>query len=198
MVESGVPTGFTATDRVGPPNVDAEKEDSVSFLVDPDGRMRNVSPRSAATKTDFATKDIAQDKGTRVPGQVYFGSSEDILEWPVFEGKYDRRQIEALIFDPTLQCNDLRRPPTSPRVTDDSIRDKFDDPRSKSKIGPGVHEADVPHLVETFLLNVHVKNPIFDPEYLRKMARTVVEDGFGWKASSCLVVRSISLLSLLD
>lgn len=123
---------------------------------------------------------------------AYFGSGQDVLDWPVFEGKYDRRWIEALIFDPTLPCNDLslNEPCTSPRVTDDSIRDRFEDPRQGSGLGVGVREDDVPHLVETFLVNVHVKNPIFDPEYLRKMAKAVTEHGFDWKPSSCLVVRA--------
>ena len=192
-----MPAGPTANPRSDTPIIHAEESDPVSFLLESDGRAENVCSRSAVSKTDSATSDVEQDKDTRVPGLEYFGSSEDILGWPVFEGKYDRRWIEALIFDPTLLCDDLCRPSTSPRVTDDSIRDKFEDPRSKLKMGPGICEEDVPNLVETFLLNVHVKNPIFDPEYLRKMARTVVEDGFNWKASSCLVVRSISLCSFL-
>lgn len=123
---------------------------------------------------------------------TYFGSGQDVLDWPIFEGKYDRRWIEALIFDPTLPCNDLslHEPCTSPRVTDDSIRDRFEDPRQASGLGVGVREDDVPHLVETFLVNVHVKNPIFDPEYLRNMAKSVAEHGFDWKPSSCLVVRT--------
>jgi hypothetical protein len=38
---------------------------------------------------------------------------------------------------------------------------------------------------------VHTKNPIFDPEYLKNMARVVAENGFDWKAPSCLVVCEI-------
>lgn len=118
------------------------------------------------------------------------GSGQEILDWPIFGGKYDRRSIEALIFDPTLPCDNDHEPCTSPRVTDDSVRDKFEDPRQCAGIGVGIREDDVPHLVEVFLVNVHVKNPIFDPEYLRKMAKGVAEHGFDWKASSCLVVRN--------
>lgn len=129
---------------------------------------------------------------------THFGSGQDVLDWPIFEGKYDRRWIEALIFDPTLPCNDLslNEPCTSPRVTDDSIRDRFEDPRQASGLGVGVREDDVPHLVETFLVNVHVKNPIFDPDYLRKMAKDVAEHGFDWKPASCLVVRTVSHLTM--
>jgi hypothetical protein len=47
------------------------------------------------------------------------------LEWPIFENKYDRRSIEALIFDPTLVINGIDEATTSPKVTDDSLREKL-------------------------------------------------------------------------
>ncbi|KAF2109813.1 hypothetical protein BDV96DRAFT_225381 [Lophiotrema nucula] len=76
------------------------------------------------------------------------------------------------------------------------MRDQFVDPRRSSSVSLGVREEDVPHLVETFLMNVHVKNPIFDPDYLRKIARNVVEDGFDWKASSCLMLVVCALAAI--
>ena len=188
LVESGVSASFTTDGQGDQPTL--EEENSVSFLLAPNQRAQNEYIPSAVINPDSATSDIAQNRDLGVPGREYFGSSESILGWPIFEGKYDRRWIESLIFDPTLPCHNLFEQPTSPRVADDSVRDRFEDPRQNSSKGPGVREEDVPRLVETFLLRVHVKNPIFDPEYLRKMARTVVEDGFDWKASSCLVVRS--------
>ncbi|KAF3006892.1 hypothetical protein E8E13_011094 [Curvularia kusanoi] len=107
---------------------------------------------------------------------TYFGSGLDVLDWPVFEGRYDRRWIEALIFDPTLPCGDGYGP----------------------CLGVGVREDDVPHLIETFLVNVHVKNPIFDPAYLRKIGKSVAEHGFDWKAPSCLVVIVVCLRTSFD
>jgi hypothetical protein len=144
-------------------------------------RTSNVT---AAPRSDTASDDNEAETSRH----TYFGSGQDVLDWPVFEGKYDRRWIDALIFDPTLPCDDLSGPCTSPRVTDDTIRNTYKDPRQTSGIGVGVREDDVLHLVETFLVNVHVKNPIFDPEYLRSMAKNVAEHGFSWQACSCLVV----------
>lgn len=145
----------------------------------------------ASTIVGAPRSDTASDdNGVEISSHTYFGSGQDVLDWPVFEGKYDRRWIEALIFDPTLPCNDLSGPCTSPRVTDDTTRNTYKDPRQASGVGVGVREDDVLQLVETFLINVHVKNPIFDPEYLREMARRVAEHGLDWQASSCLVVRS--------
>ncbi|KAL5387334.1 hypothetical protein DPSP01_003558 [Paraphaeosphaeria sporulosa] len=132
----------------------------------------------------------------QVPHHEYFGSSEDVLGWPIFAGKYDRRWIEALIFDPTLPSDDLSGTPTSPRVTDDSLRNKFEDPRQDSHINATIREEDVLHLVEAFLLNVHVKNPIFDPNYLRSMAKAVVDRGFDWDASTCLVLTVCALAAI--
>ena len=152
-------------------------------LVQHGGMQSNISVQ------DSTVEDTPEIDNAGLAPPAYFGSSQDILDWPVFEGRHDRRWIEALIFDPALSCDDLCGPCTSPRVTDDSIRDRFEDPRQASGVGAGVREDDIPHLVESFLVNVQVKNPIFDPEYLRRMAKGVVENGFDWKAPSCLVVR---------
>lgn len=82
-----------------------------------------------------------------------------MLDWPVFagDGTRSRHWIEALIFDPTLPSDDLSRTPTSPRVIDDSLRNKFEDPRQHPHVNPDICEADVMQLVEAFLLNVHIK-----------------------------------------
>lgn len=149
----------------------------------------DINGSQPSTATAISKSDItADDEEAERSKHNYFGSGQDVLDWPVFEGKYDRRWIEALIFDPTLPCDDLSGPCASPRVTDDTIRDTYRDPRQASGVGIGVREDDVPHLVEAFLLNVHVKNPIFDPAYLRGLGRTVAEHGLSWQASSCLVV----------
>lgn len=134
------------------------------------------------------------DQVTINNSQLRFRSSEDILEWPIFENKYDRRSIEALIFDPTL--SEQEEEITSPRVTDDSLREKFEDPRQSFSIGRGIREEDVFHLLEMFLSNVHSKNPILNPDYLRDMGRLVVKEGFGWTSSSCLVLIACALATL--
>lgn len=139
---------------------------------------------------------------SQAPPPECFGSSEDALAWPIFEAKPDRRWIDALIFDPTLPSEDLSTtPPTSPRVNDDSIRNTFEDPRQISHSSPDIRtqdirEQDVPRLIEAFLVNVHVKNPIFDPDYLRNMAKSVVEHGFDWDASNCLILTVCALAAI--
>lgn len=191
-MEPEISAGFLNRSRVDQSNADADDRNSVSILLDSDKHAQNTGKSRQDDKADSTTSEVALDNNEWIPGHDYFGSGEDILRWPIFEDKYDRCIIEALIFDPTLPCENLRGPATVRRVLDESTQDESVDPRQKSGSGPGVREEDVPHLVETFLLNVHVKNPIFDPEYLRKMARNVVENGFDWKASSCLLVCSIS------
>lgn len=185
LVESGPPTKLALNGRGHDPLADAAIDETYvsTALGFEDGSQETV------VHADSAIRATTREHCIRVPGQEYFGSSEDILAWASFDGRYNRRSIEALIFDPTLPSDDLGGPPTSPIVSDDSNRERFEDPRTRTRPGLGVREEDVSHLIEAFLLNVHVKNPIFDPDYLRRMARTVVEEGFDWRASTCLVVR---------
>ncbi|OAL54655.1 hypothetical protein IQ07DRAFT_531020 [Pyrenochaeta sp. DS3sAY3a] len=156
----------------------------------------NPHRTSTVTEISQTSAKIAKDNIAPIPGHEYFGSSEDILEWPIFQGRYDRRWIEARIFDPTLPCDDIYGTSHTPNFNDNTTPNKCGVARQNSSSGPGVREEDVPQLIETFLLNVHVKNPIFDPEYLRKMAKAVVEDGFDWKASSCLVLIVCALAAI--
>ncbi|MGI4851480.1 MAG: hypothetical protein ACRYGR_06015, partial [Janthinobacterium lividum] len=46
----------------------------------------------------------------------------------------------------------------------------------------------IEHLVENFLANNHIKNPIRDVEQLRNDAKWFAEFGPGWDGKSCLVV----------
>lgn len=161
---------------------------------EPNGTLQAPSFQDLVAERAFSPDSSAHLP--HIPRHEYFGSSEDVLAWPIFGCKYDRRWIEALIFDPTLPNDDLSGTPTSPRVNDDSIRNTFEDPRQSSSEIPDIRQEDVPQLVEAFLLNVHVKNPIFDPNYLRSMAKAVVDEGFGWEASSCLVLTVCALAAI--
>ena len=51
----------------------------------------------------------------------------------------------------------------------------------------------IPELIDSFLENVHVKNPFLDPLKLRARAANVIENGVGWDAGSCKVVGLILL-----
>ncbi|KAJ4298097.1 Zcf27p [Kalmusia sp. IMI 367209] len=186
LVESGLPEGSHTQNTYGQstPHITGAEQSLFEGTDD----FSQVPPPNSVKDLAAVVDGTAQVSANQV-AREYFGSSEDVLAWPIFEGRYDRRWIEALIFDPTLPSDDLSGTPTSPRVTDDSIRNTFEDPRHIIHGSAGICEEDVPQLIEAFLLNVHIKNPIFDPEYLRKMAKSVVDHGFNWEASSCLVVK---------
>jgi hypothetical protein len=167
---------------------------TISSVADTNGTLQDPSLHNLVS--DRRSIPASSSQVPQVPRHEYFGSSEDVLAWSTFAGKYDRRWIEALIFDPTLPSHDLSGTPTSPRVNDDSLRNTFEDPRQSWHISPGIREEDVPHLVEVFLANVGRKNPILDPNYLRSMARAVVNHGFDWEASSCLVLTVCALAAI--
>lgn len=141
---------------------------------------------------------VHDDQYEQSPLNCCAKSSEDVLEWPVFQRRYDRHSIETLIFEPTSPSEATNISGISSKILPSAAQAAYDDPREGLAKGIGICEDDVPNLVEKFLVNVHVKNPIFDPEYLRDMAREVAEDGFGWKAPSCLVVSGSPYVELWD
>ncbi|KAK4908640.1 hypothetical protein LTR49_022504 [Elasticomyces elasticus] len=57
----------------------------------------------------------------------------------------------------------------------------------------GPNEEDVPALVESFLRNVHTKNPVLDADQLVRKARLVACNGLGWDGWSCLVLLAAAL-----
>ena len=169
------------------PNLPQEHSDSVIVPEELAYTTERCRLASNTASTAHLGRTV-QDQVIINNSQLRYRSSEDILEWPIFGNKYDRRIIEALIFDPTLSSDEREEVITSPKVTDDSLREKFEDPRQSFSVGRGIREEDVMLLIEVFLSNVHVKNPILDADYLRDMGRLVVKEGFGWTAPSCLVV----------
>jgi hypothetical protein len=122
----------------------------------------------------------------------FHGSSEDILDWPIFQSKHNREQIERLIFNPALHYDADYTSPSSkfPRVSATSPQDgeNLEGPRRRMSSLRGIREEDVSELVERFLANVHTKNPILDAGALKEIVQTIAAEGFGWDARSCLVV----------
>jgi hypothetical protein len=116
------------------------------------------------------------------------GTSEDILDWPVFQGKHNRSAIEALISNPQSVATDSFASTNQSRFAGTSSLAIGSDPIRTSRPSRGVQEDDVMNLVHKFLTNVHIKNPVLDSEDLKSKARGVMENGFGWDATSCLVV----------
>lgn len=92
LVEAGVPNSLTINPGKVPSNsVHAKTSDTISILQAPNYSDQNGVLQGMATEHHSNTDNTGQDNESRVPGQEYFGSSEDILGWPIFEAKYERR-----------------------------------------------------------------------------------------------------------
>ena len=94
-------------------------------------------------------------------------SIETVLTWPVFE---DQKFNERVDLRALLQSNKSRpAAPTLPIAAD------F-----------GLYAAD--QLLQQFLDNVHIFNPILEQTKVREYMRAASFNGLGWDAQSCLLV----------
>lgn len=111
---------------------------------------------------------------------------EDILEWPVFEGTFHRTRIEALIFNPSQASRKNATHTSSSQYRHRLIHSRR--PVHGARSSRGINEEHAPSLVERFLINVHIKNPVLEPDEVRRKARHIAESGFSWDADTCLLV----------
>lgn len=103
--------------------------------------------------------------------------SDSVLKWPIFSQAAP--QLEKELNTPILEVW------TQFESADQTYR-----PNSANK-GGGFVDLDasmIYELVENFLANNHIKNPIFDTNLLRAYAREVAETGPQWDERSCLIV----------
>ena len=98
-----------------------------------------------------------------------FASTEALLTWPIFQGRWPSNLLSNELL---IGINPPEHPETIPG----------------KRVNLGINEENVPLLVESFLQLVHSKNPVFHTHQVREAARYVTECGFGWDASSCIVV----------
>lgn len=105
--------------------------------------------------------------------------SEDVLNWPIFGENFDRSEIESLIFNPQ-NYEHTESASHSFSVVNDQVR--------SLRPGKGICEEDILSLIDRFLINVHIKNPVLDADDLIDKARKISENGFSWDSYSCLVV----------
>jgi hypothetical protein len=120
--------------------------------------------------------------------ETHSGTCEDVMEWPIFGGRYHRSETERLIFNPdlaSLQVNQYHTPDGSSGRLKSTVSSSV----HKSAPGRGIQESDALALVERFLIYVHIKNPILDSLQIRRMAKDIMENGFRWDGTSCIVVR---------
>ncbi|KAL4968901.1 uncharacterized protein BDV14DRAFT_211388 [Aspergillus stella-maris] len=100
-------------------------------------------------------------------------ASSNVLQWPLLRDICGPSEVDKLFFNPVPSDETTERP--------------------WSSSGRGIREEDVSALIESFLENVHTKNPILDPSELRNLSRCVGENGFQWDAQSCLVLITCAL-----
>lgn len=179
VVRSDVSNGVLRSDGLdkSPFSETVHESDTVNAALD----VEQTSPATSSIEVE-----------SQVLPHYFHGSSEDILEWPIFQSRHHREQIERLIFDPALHSDLEYSSPASRSVFSvASPRDAIAEPRRRMSSTRGIREEDVSELVERFLTNVHTKNPILDPNALRDMVKSIAGEGFSWDARTCLVVRTV-------
>lgn len=102
-----------------------------------------------------------------------FGSADSVLTWPIFAGRWPRDILSNELYVANLKS-------TQRNIVEGN-------PRGKNY---GINEEDAPELVNRFLQLVHSKNPIFNSQSILQDAKRFAENGFGWDASSCVMVCS--------
>ncbi|KFY90886.1 hypothetical protein V500_04905 [Pseudogymnoascus sp. VKM F-4518 (FW-2643)] len=117
-----------------------------------------------------------------------FGSSETILTWPIFNGRWSRNFLSQEILIGSLSSGSDAQ----------GDHHQYHHHRNPLKGGvkrasQGINEENVPGLVDRFLQLVHSKNPVLNTRQIREAARHVAEDGVGWDASSCIVLLACAL-----
>lgn len=134
------------------------------------------SPR-ASTGSCQVTSSSSSDL-LEVP--TTFGSTEAILTWPIFNGRWPSNVLSQEIFIGNLPSEHGQHQNSFYRG---------------GRANQGINEEHVPGLVERFLQHVHSKNPVFHTQQIREAARQVAENGVRWDSSSCIVVRIFHLCS---
>jgi hypothetical protein len=133
-----------------------------------------------------ATSDLLDDMppSSTVVLQASKLFAESVLKWPIFSQAAPH--LEAELHVPIMEV--WSRPGSNRRQLQDQTR----------KRGASILNLDsevVNQLVENFLTNNHIKNPVLDVQSLRADAREFAETGPQWDEKSCLIV-SVSQESL--
>lgn len=142
-------------------------------------RLDNNEDEQPPIPSASATCEPQQDSNVQ-PGieeKIYFCSSftstECVMSWPIFEGELDQVNLNEETF-----LTDYERT----RAYDKEYLEGTRAHRAS------ICEDDIPKYIDRFLRFVHCKNPILHTGTLKQYATSVVENGPGWDAVSCLVV----------
>lgn len=106
--------------------------------------------------------------------------------WPVFNQRYEPNYlVRPLLSDPE----------TSDPHPYSNMTSEKDNYALMNSVGP-LDDEKIPVLVDSFLLNVHTKNPILDVEALMQKSRQASIHGLGWDAWSCCILLACALGSV--
>ncbi|KAL1632979.1 hypothetical protein SLS56_003266 [Neofusicoccum ribis] len=122
-------------------------------------------------------------------------SAAHLLDWPIFEHKHGREALDAAVLSHSAGIP-ADYPGAGTDLDEPAEMSDIQSAQRSSKPGRGIHEEDVPALVQAFLENVHIKNPVLDSTDLKRWARAVREHGFGWSSRSCLLLVACALGAL--
>lgn len=110
-------------------------------------------------------------------------TADSVLTWPVFGGRFEANYlIQPLLHDPEV---------SDPRSHSTSVSEK-DNYALVNSIGAPDDER-IPALVDSFLQNVHTKNPVLDTETLILKSREAAMSGLGYDAHSCSILLACAL-----
>jgi hypothetical protein len=127
-------------------------------------------PRTASPETLY--DDVARPQEVESENRsLGFMNFENVLSWPVFQRRFeDRLDIKSRL-----------------ARSEAAISRRFSQPLdSISQITLDIETCS--RLLESFLENVHIKNPVLDETEIRMYIQQTCSDGLGWDAQSCLVV----------
>lgn len=115
-------------------------------------------------------------------------TADTVLTWPIFGGRYEPNCLIEPLFNHNrgTSCGiNASIVPGDEWIAKDLM------------VVPGglcsLPDEKIPSLIDTFLQNVHTKNPILDVEFLVRQGRKAAENGLGWDAPSCLVLLACAL-----
>ena len=113
-------------------------------------------------------------------------TADTVLMWPIFAQRFDSNYlIQPLLTDPEV-ADPHPHSSTSPE------RDNY---ALHNSVAP-LDDERIPILVDSFLQNVHTKNPVLDVDTLILKSRQASIHGLGWDAWSCCILLACALGSV--
>ncbi|KAK0291774.1 hypothetical protein LTR91_008281 [Friedmanniomyces endolithicus] len=136
-----------------------------------------VDSASATAQVDAEHITESSSEFLQIPAQRT--TADAVLRWEIFEDRYPPSALVG------TQCSG------GGAQNQDSSNDIETFTARSGVLAP--NEEQIPSLIESFLRNVHTKNPVLDAEQLIRQARIIASDGLGWDAWSCLVLLAAAL-----